>query len=167
MNKTDKALVQKCREYARKFIKFSSAPFNELVNVAYIMARTKPSHLSIDSAIIWALLRHTKYQDRRKKSAYRTHGNYALTDRRLLNIDQNLSASNPAYLFMLQERQRVLVRAVAKLKPEERQLIYWYFKDNMTYAEIGRELVCSDRWASKMVKDVIKELRFWLEELEE
>lgn len=154
---TDEEILILCKNHARNFLKYRTASFDELVNVAFIKAKMKTDNISIKSSIIWALLDHTKYlarTDQRKSN--KSLDPRVLLDKRIVQKKHEL---NPQEILLLQEEQELLLKAVAKLKPEDRQLIYWHYRDNMTFTKIGEELCCSRTWASGMLKTILTNLR--------
>lgn len=63
----------------------------------------------------------------------------------------------PSHLLMAQEEQDAMKQALTQLNAEERQLLARYHRDNCTFAELGKELNCSEeaarkRWARALLR---------------
>lgn len=162
----DNEILNLCRKHAKNFLRYKNASFDELVNVAFIMARTAPTTISTKSSIIWALLNHTKYlarADARKSN--KAIDPRELVERRELNKASQLT---PVEVLNIMEQQSALIKAVLRLSPADRQLIYWYYRDNMTFNRLGKRLSppCSGVWAREKLKNILSDLRKELKDFE-
>jgi RNA polymerase sigma factor (sigma-70 family) len=130
-------------------------PFDELVAVAYVAGKTRKQIDGLRAAIIWALIRYTFMPlDRNARSK----GKFPLL-KDIRFAYRTITTATPAWLAEQSDQTEKLIKSVSKLELHERNLVYWYYRDSMTFAQIGARLCCSDRWASKMLKDVLKKLR--------
>lgn len=160
----DQKILSLCRKHSRNFRHYGPYEFDELVNVAFIAARTKPSELSTTSSIIWALLRYTKFRTRTEsRKSNRATSLQALSDQRGLKKPPQLT---PLEVLNLIEQQEALIKSVLKLSSSERTIVYYYFRDNMTFKQLGKRLQCSHTEAFNKLKTIISTLRTELEDFE-
>lgn len=147
----DKDVLPICRMWARKFLRqalktggLDQDVFNELVNVSYAAAKPLRTLAGASTWIMWVLLEHVARPKRR------------------VNDVRNFQSSgelDPAIAAERKEESQRLLKAVAALSDGERAIIYQYYKDNKTHAEIGKEMSISSTWVRKRIKKIVEKIR--------
>lgn len=147
----DKDVLPICRMWARKFLRQASKSggdlediYNELVNVGYASAKPLRTIEGASTWIMWILIDHVARPKRRKD------------DIRVISRDGEI---DPALAAEKKEERQRLLKAVASLSDGERAIIYRYYKDDKTYAEIGGEMSRSSVWVMKRIREIVQRIR--------
>jgi RNA polymerase sigma factor (sigma-70 family) len=69
------------------------------------------------------------------------------------------SATSPSGGAIKNEERLLLAKALARLAPDERELITWRYMEGLTCEEIGRRRGCSASYASRLCNEVMGRLR--------
>lgn len=69
------------------------------------------------------------------------------------------SSSSPSGKAMRTERLQTILQAIDQLKPAEREVIAWRYRDNLSTTEIARRLGCTDRYVRQILKSCRVKLR--------
>lgn len=69
------------------------------------------------------------------------------------------SSSSPSGKAMRAERLQSIQQAIDQLKPAEREVVAWRYRDNLSTTEIAKRLGCSDRYVRQILKSCRVKLR--------
>lgn len=70
-------------------------------------------------------------------------------------VGQLISSETPSFLLMQEEEQQHLASTYAQLDDEEKEIVQWRHRDQLSYEEMGMKLQCSPEAARKRWARVI------------
>jgi RNA polymerase sigma factor for flagellar operon FliA len=82
-----------------------------------------------------------------------------------LQLQSEDRGSNPQQEIELHEAKRILKQALEKLPEQERNLLNYYYYQDMTLEQAGQELGLSKSWASRLHSRAIQKLNKLVQEL--
>lgn len=102
-------------------------------------------------------------KDHLKSKQFRQEANTNLDEDNIVRIKDKKAA--PDSLVLQQERQKQIVRAIEKLKPKFKEVIFLYDIEELTYEEISRKLKCPAGTVKSRLFNARKQLQIELADL--
>ena len=163
----DSVLIPICKGMARRFAKQAmhlggtrEEVVDELVDVGYAIGKEETIVEVVRVKILWAMARYVKVADNGeaidRSDEVDERGRLRLVDRRCKFKDDGKSELE---MIEMEEMVGKIVKALASLSEMEREMVMWYFRDDLTFIQIGERMELNRETVRMRMKEILGRMK--------